>query len=337
MRGWKWVVFGAGLTLALCNTGQSATPATRRTVTHPSGTTASRPATTRASSRPTTTRRASPEASRALIRSAALKLSQEYQDFRADPLEHPLRAVCDFFDKPTAEKIAPLVLVQSLGSTAGDAREVSYVNRQLLSALPGTLDEPTTRLLVVAYRSAPLPAPRPGVAQADQRKLDDRFKGWRVSDEAEATQTWQTVLDEWAKENATILAYREELYHRLPQGFETFAAAMDDLWVRMNAVVDSKTFVKTLSSDVKAWAATGSWTPEQLSALASAARKLADSKGPQYYVSAYWRESSSSFVWRKSRTGIDTGHELKDLATFLDEQARQPALKLDANDKAKKK
>ena len=70
-------------------------------------------------------------------------------------------------------------------------------------------------------------------------------------------------------------------------------------------------------------------SPQQLAALAKAARKLADSKGPQYYGAAYWRASSNSFVWRKSRTGIETGHVLKDLADFLDEQSRQAMLKSD--------
>jgi hypothetical protein len=264
-------------------------------------------------------------------------LLREYELHQSAPAEHPLRSSSNYFDTAAAAKISPEVLVASLGSHSSDLRASCFVNAQLLSALPATLDDATAAALVSAYRAAPAPNARPGVSKADQPKLDSLFKGRRMADEADVTHDWQAILDAAARDNQPILAYRDELYHRLPKGFETFAAAMDDLLVRMNAVVDAKAFVKLVSTDLKEWATTASPPPDQLSALAAAARKLADSKGPQYYVSAYWRESSGSFVWRKSRAGIDTGHELKDLASFLDEQSRQPVLKVDPKDaKAKR-
>ena len=119
------------------------------------------------------------------------------------------------------------------------------------------------------------------------------------------------------------------------QGLTRLRRQLDDLFSRMNAVIDAKIDVKLMAGDVRNWAtspAGDSPTAEQLATLAKAARKLADSKGPQYYTAAYWRASSNAFVWRKSRTGIETGHTLKDLADFLDEQSRHLVLKQDGKD-----
>ena len=223
----------------------------------------------------------------------------------------------------------------SLGPNAGDVRASAYINWQLLSALPHSLDASGAGALLSAYHFAPLPIPRPGVSETDQQKLEHVFKGKAMADEADVKEAWQATLDANAADNEPILAYRDELYHRLPQGFDTFAAAFDDLYARMNAVVDARAAVKSVAADVRSWTASvsaDSATPEQLAALARAARKLADSKGPQYYGTPYWRASSDAFVWRKTRSGIETGHVLKDLAEFLDEQSRQPSLKIAGKD-----
>ena len=58
--------------------------------------------------------------------------------------------------------------------------------------------------------------------------------------------------------------------------------------------------------------------------MAKAVRRLADAKGPQYYEAPYWRERANLFAWRKTRGALDSGHALKDLAVFLEEQSRQP-------------
>ena len=295
--------------------------------------------TTVVSSRPTTRRVKvdASEASRAAVRAAVEKLAEEFRDHLTDLREHQLRASCNYFDQSAAAKILPETLIASLTRHTTDVRENCYINWQLLSALPAKLDTAMATALLTVYRNSPPPIARPGVSREDQPKLDVMFKGKSMADEADVKHQWEQILDAAAKENAPILAYRDELYHRLPQGFDTFAAAMEDLLARMNAVVDAKSRVKQLVIDVKKWAATESASPQQLSTLANAVRKLADSKSPQYYVSPYWRESSGAFVWRKSRTGIETGHELKDLATFLDEQARQPVLKLDPKGLAKQR
>src|SRR5439155_151627 len=68
--------------------------------------------------------------------------------------------------------------------------------------------------------------------------------------------------------------------------------------------------------------------PQTLALRAKAVRRLADSKSPQYYDAPYWRDSAHVFAWRKTRSGVDTGHALKDLAVMLEEQSRQPPIDL---------
>ena len=86
-------------------------------------------------------------------------------------------------------------------------------------------------------------------------------------------------------------------------------------------------FVKALVEDVREWATMEPRPPHLMNALARAARKLADAKGPQYYQSPYWN-SANVFAWRKTRAGVDSAIKLKDLAVYLEELAAQPQLEI---------
>ena len=144
------------------------------------------------------------------------------------------------------------------------------------------------------------------------------------------TEKFESAVNAARRENVEILAYRDELYRRLPKTPETFAVALDDLAQRCDAVADAKDLLKSFIADVRRWTASGdSTTPPTLAALAKAVRRLADTKGPQYYDGLYWRDRAHVFAWRTTRSGIDPGgHALKDLAVFLEEQSRQPPLDL---------
>jgi hypothetical protein len=131
-----------------------------------------------------------------------------------------------------------------------------------------------------------------------------------------------------ARQNTVILGYRDELYRRLPKTPETFAAAMDDLFQRATAVADGKDLVKLLVADVREWSTADARSPQQLAAIAKAARRLADTKGSQYYQTPYWSTSNNLFQWRKTRSGVDGSSSLKDLAVFLEDLSQQPQLEI---------
>src|SRR5207249_8770661 len=95
---------------------------------------------------------------------------------------------------------------------------------------------------------------------------------------------------------------------------ETFAIAFEDAFQRLNAAAEAKDLVKSLSTDLRNWAATSGATPADLARMAKAVRTLADTKGPQYYDEPYWYERGHVLSWRKARASIDSGHALKDVA-----------------------
>lgn len=266
---------------------------------------------------------------RAAVRDAIVALSREYERSLRDPSK-PARVGCSYFkDHPSSD-----VTAEAIASALVSSSSSAYVKWQLLSGLPDVLDDDLRERLLVAYRDAPLPIPRPGISIQDQQRFDLLVQGVSQSDEPKLIEAIEVAVAENRVANAPILAYRNELYSRLPKNAETFATAMEDLMQRVNAAADGKDLVKQLASDIEEWAAADDQPRSELSALGKAARRLADTKSPQYYGSVSWRASDNQFAWRKTRAGIDSGKTLKDLAIFLEEQSRKPAV--DKRTKVKK-
>lgn len=312
--------------LAATKTTMPATrPAKNTWATNPSATTAvSRRATTAA------TRKSTSDVGVAAVRGAVAALSKEYEKYLRDPTSSVRESSNYFLDYPDPA-VTPDAVAQALGGRGGEPRTTAYVRWQLLSALPegdAELPEAVSRAMLVAYRTAPPPIPRPGIAPHEQKQFDALTRGKKLEHEPDVKGEADAAVSAVARQNVAILRYRDELYRRLPKTPETFAAALEDLAQRMNAVADGKDQVKALAKDVREWAAGPDATPPQLVAIARAARRLADSRGPQYYQSPYWSTANNVFQWRKTRTGIDTGHALKDLAVFLEEMSQQPVIEI---------
>ena len=292
-------------------------------------TTTSTTTTTRATTGPS--RRGAADASAAAVRAAVMALTKEHEQFLRNAAKASLREESNYFKDHPDSAVTPDAIVAALQSRGGgDARTSAYAKWQLLSALPQQGDEldPTlARQLIAAYRAAPQPIARPGIAAQDQQKLDVYVQGKKQSDEADLKAYLDTAVSQVARQNNVILKYRDELYQKLPKTPETFAAAMDDLMQRLNTAAEDKDLVKAVVKDMREWATLESRPPHVLNALAHAVRKLADTKGPQYYQSPYWH-SSNVFAWRKTRGSVDSASALKDLAVYLEEQAAQPALEI---------
>jgi hypothetical protein len=265
---------------------------------------------------------------RAAIRSAVAALGAEYEQSRRSPSNAPLRTACDYFVEHPAGELPPEVIIAALFAPAGDVRQTAYVRWQLLSGLPETIDEATAKELIKAYRAAPGPIPRPGMSVEDQQKFDRMIQGARQADEPDFIAKAEEIVRTAQRDNAPILLYREELYRRLPKNLDTFAAALDDLFVRTAAGADGKNLLKSFCGDVKIWAGEADSPREAMAALGKGVRRLADTKSPPYYDTPYWREKAGVFAWRKTRSDVDSGHALKDLANLLEEQSRQPVIDL---------
>ena len=268
------------------------------------------------------------EEGRKALRAAIAELTREYERSLREPGVE-LRTASTYFKDHPDETITQDLIISSLLAQGGDLRASAYVKWQLLSALGDEIDEAAAKQLVDAYCSAPKPIVRPGIERQDQQKLDRLTQSARAGDEPGLIETIDRAVEATRKANMPILAYRGELYRRLPKESQTFAAALEDLHERHLAAAEGKELAKALVADVREWAATASPAPQALLALARACRRLADTPGPQYYTTPYFNQRSSVFTWRKSRAAVDSARALKDLAVALEEQSRQPPLDLE--------
>ena len=300
-----------------------------KTATAPAATTS--PATARATTSSSAPRHGSGDAGAAAVRAAVVALTKEYDQYLRNASGAAVRETSNYFEDRHDGAVTPEAIIAALQSRGGDPRTSAYVKWQLLSGLPSgdALDPSAAKQLLVAYRNAPAPLPRPGIAPQEQQKLDVYVQGKKESDEPDIKAYLDTAVAQVARSNGAILKYRDALYQKLPKAPETFAAAMDDLVQRLNAAAEDKELLKQLVADVREWATLESRPPHVMNALARGARKLADTKGPQYYQSPYWH-SSNVFAWRKTRSSVDSASALKDLAVYLEEQAAQPALEIKA-------
>lgn len=309
-------------------------------VSAPSSAPASSPTTASATAQdaPPTTRAAlaaQREAAKA-VRAAVHELISEFENRHAPGaaaretsnyfLDHPDDAV-------TAEAIA-----DALQTQGGSPQAAAYIKWQLLSGLPkqDEGEDPERVLakhLLLAYRNAPPPIARPGLTRQDQQKLDRLAQAAKPGDEPMLIETIDRAVEAHRRDNQPILAYRDELYRRLPSGPERFAAAAEDLHERVGAAADGKALAKALVADVTEWAAVDQPSPQTLMALARALRRLADTAGPQYYTTPYRNERSGVFTWRKTRATVSSARALKELAVALEEQSREPQMDLTIKDK----
>src|SRR5947199_25372 len=81
---------------------------------------------------------------------------------------------------------------------------------------PAKVDDAMAKPLLTAYRASPAPLPRPGMSQDDQQKLDRMVQGAAMSDEPAIVEKYEDWVNSARRENQPILAYRDELYRRLP-------------------------------------------------------------------------------------------------------------------------
>jgi hypothetical protein len=318
------------LLLAVVSLSSSSLAAKAKPATTSSATTSSAaPARATTSSSTSSSRRGSSDPGAAAVRAAVVTLAKEYDQYLRNAAGATVRETSNYFKDNHDDTLTPDAIIAAVQTRGGDPRTSAYVKWQLLSGLPdgNALDPSAAKQLLVAYRNAPAPLPRPGIAPHEQQKLDVYVQGKKESDEADIKAYLDTAVAQVARSNSPILKYRDALYQKLPKTPETFAAAMDDLVQRLNAAAEDKELLKQLVADVREWATLESRPPHVTNALAHAARKLADTKGPQYYQSPYWH-SSNVFAWRKTRGSVDSASALKDLAVYLEEQAAQPQLEI---------
>src|SRR5687767_866421 len=241
------------------------------------------PATRPAATRPTT-RRSDGGAARAAIQAAVAELSKEMGASLRKSASPP-RTKSDYFSENPNDDVTPEAVLAAIARPSGDAdaRLQAYVKWQLLSALPEKVEEPKhAAALIRAYKTAPEPLPRPGVAPRDRAQLDKLAQGARETDAPKVEEQFEKLLEQSDVGNGPILAYRDELLNRLPPSYETYVAAFGDAVQRLEAGLDVADHLEAVSTGVREWAMSGKAPPQQLTDMLKSVRQLKGKEGPEY-------------------------------------------------------
>ncbi|HEV2296569.1 MAG TPA: hypothetical protein VGR35_22185 [Tepidisphaeraceae bacterium] len=273
-------------------------------------------------------RRADASTRHPAIQSAIAELTKEIES----ALRHgqdPPRAQSDYFYGQV--QVPPAAVVAALRRPlAGDVRVAAYVKWQLLSALPKEMDDATTQELLAVYRAAPAPLPRPGIEKQQREELDRMIRGAKEPDEPALAEQFEQLVERAARDNRAVLAYRDELFARLPPTYDALAAGFEDAAARVNVGADAAGHVRKVCKAVPQWASStvASPSPEQLKAMSRALAQLEKKKGQPYYNRLYWSASYGRMTFSKSRGSLASVSQLEEAQEFLDEKIRNPSIPL---------
>ena len=264
------------------------------------------------------------KAESAAIDAAITELKREYVASLKNPDTSPPRPQCTYFidHLPTAP-LSPEAVVAGLEKPiASDSRLTAYVRWQLLSAAPKKFETDPKLLprVLDAYRRAPLPPPRLGVSPQDQAKLDALLTRARKEDDATLSAKLEEQAAKDAEANKPILSYRDELYARLPAGFDSLLAGFQDAHDRTAAAAGGGTqdaHAAKVVADAQAWAQSGQADPKQCAQLAELVAKLRHVRSPPYYARATLRRGADRLSWATKTDAVYSPKKLSDLEKVL--------------------
>jgi hypothetical protein len=264
---------------------------------------------------------------------AITALVKEYQTSLKEKNGEGLREKCDYFtsaEKP--EGVTPEAIVAALEKPipgAADARAEAYVKWQLLSGIPGKFPDELKPRVIKAYRRAPLPTDHPA---RNHRVLDQKL--YRIGlfnqdaevginkELADAIARYRLYID-------PILEYRDEVYRRLPGGYDTLVAGVQDTFDRVSHGAPATEFWKTVGGQVRAWALTAS-DANRLREMAGAIIKLNEyvkdeQNKPYYRVTFSTDAKNGGLKWQSQSTIDQEGRYVGELGEWLDERAKNPS------------
>src|SRR5690242_17033506 len=166
------------------------------------------------------------------VQPAIAALLKEYQTAMKDKKGEGLREKCDYFSQNKTEGITPEVILAALEkSISADPRADAYVKWQLLSGVEGKFPEELKARALRVYKMAQfLPFDHPGKNHADlQRKLQ-RIGIHNADAEVPINKDMVEAINQFRLAAEPILSYRDELYARMPGGFETLQMGLSDIY-----------------------------------------------------------------------------------------------------------
>jgi hypothetical protein len=239
-----------------------------------------------------------------------------------------LRDKCDYFARGKPEGLTPEAIVAALEKpVSADARAEAYVKWQLLSGLDGKFPEELRARAINVYRRAPVPVNHPGLDHAGLQRLLQRVGITKADAEPDINSEFGDVITRYRVQIEPILEYRDELYARMPPGFETLAAGLEDIYARVSHGAPANEFWTTVSAGVRSWALTSS-DSAKMRQLAGAVDKLRsfvkeERNRPCYRVMWVKEDKYTGLKWVAEQT-IQNDKSMEDVVDWLDEHAKNP-------------
>ncbi len=222
-----------------------------------------------------------------------------------------LRQKSDFFSETANTELTPQLAVQLLGRTLGDSDAMDgYIKWQLLSAITGDIPEELANAAFDAYRKAPGLQRRPGMEMKERIVLDRELRK-AVDGTAVAAQLDMGVrrTDDL---NKSVLAYRDELFSRLPSGMRTFEAALNDVYERCRAGAEPQSLTARLSGHATQWISRDA-SDAEVKQFAGMVTKLKIMQMPDYYDGVTKNDQGPGYVWNVRRADPNSGERLDEI------------------------
>jgi hypothetical protein len=159
-----------------------------------------------------------------------------------------------------------------------------------------------------------------GSSTEDRAKLDALLLKARKEDDAVLSAKVDDRVQQEAEANKPILAYRDALYARLPEGYESLVAGFRDAHERTLAAAGGGAYdqhAQRVVKDAQAWAQSGAADPEQCARLIEIVAGLRFVRSPPYYARVAWR--SERLVWSTKTDAVYSATKLSDLEKILRE------------------
>ncbi|MDB5322545.1 MAG: hypothetical protein JWN40_4176 [Phycisphaerales bacterium] len=262
------------------------------------------------------------------VQPGIVALMKEYQEAMKKNGEG-LREKSDYYATNKPEGVTTETILAALEKPIGtDQRAEAYVKWQLLSGVESKFpDELKARALRV-YRNAPPPSRHPG---ADHSDLDRRLRKIGMTNpdnEVPVNTDLGEAIKQYRLAIEPTLSYRDELYSRMPPGYETLAAALSDTYDRVSRGAPATEFWKNLMGSIRSWALASS-DSAHMREMAGAVNKLymfvKDDRNKPYYRVIWLKTDKELGLRWQSQSTIDQEKYIDELAAWLDEHAKNPA------------
>ncbi len=236
---------------------------------------------------------------------AVKALAKEYKAYEKDP-STKLRSESDYFKDGgvdvSADAVWTLLGRRLDANPAGDG----YIKWQLLSASAATVDAKLMPKAIRAYRAAPLPLQRPGIATGNNQ-LTRALNGKKEAQLDKINEGLVAAVQAKATQNEPILKYRNALFERLLPSTETYEMGLRDYVSRREAGASAEELAGKIAAGIRAWAPTAK--RPQINAVGQMLLHASQETGPEFYTGTKW-DAKTGGTWIKAHVGQESANDL---------------------------